>query len=110
MSSIKFMLSNQPKINPTISRVNSKGTLLSSLANQSQHATTSSNTHASFLDTRSNHSKLCIIALLVTFGYYFSSPAKDLDFFAYKEPVESSGQGQFFYYKPDESRDWFPTG
>ena len=108
MSSLKYMLSNQPKINPTISRVSSKGSLLSSLANQS-HATTS-NTQQAFLDTRSNHLKLCIIALLVTFGYYFSSPAKDLDFFAYKEPVESSGQGQFFYYKPDESRDWFPTG
>ena len=53
--------------------------------------------------------KICVICLLVFCGYLFSDPNRDLSILTFKD-LDDSGQGQFFYYKPDDSRDWFPTG
>ena len=42
-------------------------------------------------------------------GYHLSDPRNDLSIISLKDQTPSS-KGQFFYYKADENRDWFPTG
>ena len=60
-------------------------------------------------ENRSQLYKIFFVFMLIFIGYHLSDPNRDLTLLSFKDHDEE-GQGQYFYYKPDDNRDWFPTG